>query len=482
MSLTPCVSRDQAPQPSLLGLFLPICFTSLGVLDWTPTALLLSCQAWKFLLLSHLGANSQSVMSLLTLAAVRTALFKYASNVPLASATSDEKAAFDAVLNQCQERFINSGKPRASWARARFAVYDNQITLPRSLETIITGAPVFQNSDSEESGNCGFSYSIFNQWYDISTDAVGNVNACCIPGLVDMGEHYATFRDPGFDFKIRPVPRMTEPGTATILLRGLDSRGQEIFTSTATQGVSIAMNSSSNVTTGNTFRRLTSWVKSAATNGIVDLYAIPQNDFEDLGHIGSIENLNEAIIDVFAGVAATAYDVGDTIRIGTTTYELLTVTDLGAALDARYGARIFITVTPNFGTILPYAVAEYESAVTTEVQTLIASITPGELTSGYRRYAVSANDDEIVAAICKRAYVPAVSDNDFVIPSNLGALKAGLQALQFEDRVDEPRAEAAWARAFKRLEEDRQEYDGDSSVSPLSFVGDFGGGSIPNYI
>ena len=84
--------------------------------------------------------------------------------------------------------------------------------------------------------------------------------------------------------------------------------------------------------------------------------------------------------------------------------------------------------------------------------------------------------------VCKRAYVPAVSDNDFVIPSNIGALKLGLMALQFEDKVDEGRADICWDRAHALLEEDRQEYDGDSSICPLNVAGDFGGGSIPSFI
>jgi hypothetical protein len=104
------------------------------------------------------------------------------------------------------------------------------------------------------------------------------------------------------------------------------------------------------------------------------------------------------------------------------------------------------------------------------------------LASGYRRYAAPGDDGDIVSALCKRAYVPAVSDNDFVYPSNIGALKAGLQALQFEDRVDEGRAHDAWDRAFRILENDRQEFDGDSAMPVMRFSGDYGMGSIPSLL
>lgn len=416
----------------------------------------------------------------LTLAAARSALFKYGSNVDFAVATAAEKLAVDAILNQVQERFIQSGKPRLTLARARIVVYDYQITLPASLETVLKAKPIFINADNEEEGCCCARYGIYNGWYDISTNERGNVDDGCIPGLVDLGEQWPTFRTPDFDFKIRPVPRLTEVNTGTILLRGLNGRGEEVFSSTATQGEAVTMHSTSNVTSSWTFSRLTSWVKSMTTNGIVDLFAIPQDTYEDLGPISSIENLNEATIDVLVGVPASGYVVGDKIRIGTTIHTLSSVT-VSAALDARYSARLAVVVTPNFGTILPEAVTEYLAEVTTETQTLIASIFPGELVSGYRRYAVpNLEDGSIVQCLCKRAYVPSVSDNDIVIPSNLGALKLAMMALQYEDKNDWDRSDQYWNRAFALLEQDRQEFDGDSALPTFNFAGDFGAGSIVN--
>lgn len=57
---------------------------------------------------------------------------------------------------------------------------------------------------------------------------------------------------------------------------------------------------------------------------------------------------------------------------------------------------------------------------------------------------------EIFVVVAKRAFVPLVNDNDQLLISNVGALKAGLQALLAEDASDEDRAEFYWAKA-KRL-------------------------------
>lgn len=415
----------------------------------------------------------------LTLAAVRSALFKYGSNVDFAVATAAEKLAVDAILNQVQERFIQSGKPRLTLARARIVVYDYQITLPASLETVLKAKPIFINADNEEEGCCCARYGIYNGWYDISTNERGNVEDGCIPGLVDLGEQWPTFRTPDFDFRIKATPRLDEPGTATILLRGTGALGREVFSSTATHGMSLALNSTTNVTTGQTFSRLDSWVKSATTNGIVDLYAIPQDVFAEMGP-ANVSSASQATISVLVGVPATAYYVGAIILIDGIRYSITAATPEAPSSDL-YVAEVSVEVTPNMPTTLASSAVEYFVEAHAEDVTLIASIFPGELVSGYRRYAVpNLEDGSIVQCLCKRAYVPSVSDNDIVIPSNLGALKLAMMALQYEDKNDWDRSEQFWQRAFALLEQDRQEYDGDSALPTFNFAGDFGAGSIVN--
>jgi hypothetical protein len=91
--------------------------------------------------------------------------------------------------------------------------------------------------------------------------------------------------------------------------------------------------------------------------------------------------------------------------------------------------------------------------------------------------------------ICRRAYVPLVSDDDEVNPDNIGALKLGMMALQFEDRNDPDRAALFWgpnmpektgkmAGAFDLLNTEREETEV-AEVSTISFGWDYGAGNIP---
>lgn len=119
--------------------------------------------------------------------------------------------------------------------------------------------------------------------------------------------------------------------------------------------------------------------------------------------------------------------------------------------------------------------------VTTGLETPMVIITPGKRVSGYRRYAMpgSCNGD-VVEAICKRAYVPAIADNDQVFPSNIGAIKLGMMSLQFEDKVDADNADKYMARALALLDADQQEFDGDSQVPSFQMSPGYGAGDICN--
>ncbi len=417
-----------------------------------------------------------------TLAYARQALFKYGSNVSYAVATASEKLLVDDIINQVCERFINSGKWRGTWTRGRFTVYDNQITLPAILETVLKVWPVFTSAEGVEEGcTSGCPYWIFGKWFDLSTDATGNPDSGCIPGVVDMGEGFATFRDPDFDFRVTAVPRLDEAGTATLLLRGSDTMGREVFSSTSTQGVSLTINSVTPVTTTQTFGagKLRSWIKSAVSNGIVDLYAVPQDSFAEMGP-AAVSSASNLVVSALVGVPSTAYDIGAVILIDGIRHTITDSTPEAPSSDL-YVAEVTLQVSPNMSTGLSHSVVEYFTESSTSEVTMIASIYPSELVSGYRRYAVpSVADGSVIQTLCKRAYVPAVSDNDLIIPSNLGALKLGMMALQYEDKNDWDRSEQFWQRAFALLDQDRQEFDGDSTRMILEFAGDFGAGSIVN--
>lgn len=101
------------------------------------------------------------------------------------------------------------------------------------------------------------------------------------------------------------------------------------------------------------------------------------------------------------------------------------------------------------------AVLLYAVDTTTSVATLVASYAPGETIPNYRQYDAAgfssdadddgvADDPPVVSAICKLGFVAAISINDLIVPGNLGALKLGLQALGFEDKVDGSNAGLYW--------------------------------------
>lgn len=207
-------------------------------------------------------------MANLTLAQARQTLFKYGSEIPFASATASDKAEVDAILNQVQDRLVNSGKWRGLIVRAIFNIYNYQITLPHTLEAVLGAFPV---DDDDE--NYGHPMGIYSQWYEFTTNADGKTVDSGPAGMIDLGEGFCTFRDPPTTpFYVKAQSDLAET-SKTILLRGLDEDGNLIFTAPSTEGVSLTVDSTGNTTTQQ-FTFLSYWVKSAATNGIVRLWAV----------------------------------------------------------------------------------------------------------------------------------------------------------------------------------------------------------------
>lgn len=145
------------------------------------------------------------------------------------------------------------------------------------------------------------------------------------------------------------------------------------------------------------------------------------------------------------------------------------------------------------GAVLLYAVD-----TTTAEATLIASYAPGETIPAYRQYDASgffragiADDDPVVvSAICKLGFVAAVSSRDIITPGNIGALRLGLMALQFEDRVDGANAGLYWGPNFPErtgkmhgaidlLDAELSELQA-SEIPAIQFSPEFAAGSVRN--
>lgn len=96
-------------------------------------------------------------------------------------------------------------------------------------------------------------------------------------------------------------------------------------------------------------------------------------------------------------------------------------------------------------------------------ETQIGEYEPGETNIGYRRYRiVQADNAEVpaVRALCKRRFVPVLSENDDIIPDNMGALKLGLISLKYEDTNDLERATEYFQKALSLLNAELKENRG----------------------
>jgi hypothetical protein len=97
---------------------------------------------------------------------------------------------------------------------------------------------------------------------------------------------------------------------------------------------------------------------------------------------------------------------------------------------------------------------------------LIAVYGPNETVPAYKKYQVPDWNSTFTSALVfgKLAYVPVVEGSDIVIPSNLGALKIGLKALQSEDTEEDESAEKDWERAYAILNSEVTETDTDAEM------------------
>jgi hypothetical protein len=99
--------------------------------------------------------------------------------------------------------------------------------------------------------------------------------------------------------------------------------------------------------------------------------------------------------------------------------------------------------------------------VTSGAATRIGYYAPSETVPCYHRYANGcAEDDSWVMAMCKIRYMPAVADTDEIVPSNIGALRAGLAALKCEKEGDVVRRDQFLADGLRILSDEARENRG----------------------
>lgn len=123
----------------------------------------------------------------------------------------------------------------------------------------------------------------------------------------------------------------------------------------------------------------------------------------------------------------------------------------------------------------------YSVDTATGDETLIAVHAPGETSPAYQRYHVP--DCGVACSILTRlCYVKLTVGTDIVIPSLMGAIQLGLQALQYEDESNWDGAEELWGRALTRLNGQKSQIEGEAELPSFSSVPGFGAGDIPNLL
>lgn len=126
-------------------------------------------------------------------------------------------------------------------------------------------------------------------------------------------------------------------------------------------------------------------------------------------------------------------------------------------------------------------------------QSAIAIYWPDETLPVYRRYAIPGlgnngtcsaptGDPKTVLILGKRRFVPAVSDNDDLIITNLGALKAMVMAIEKYDINNIQAAVAYEQLAEKLLDEELKEYNGGNTNKLNIQMRGFAMGGIPRII
>jgi len=103
--------------------------------------------------------------------------------------------------------------------------------------------------------------------------------------------------------------------------------------------------------------------------------------------------------------------------------------------------------------------------------TQIGEYEPGETRPRYRRYKTGVAT-QTLRCLCSRRFIPLVNETDWVMPGNIGALKAALQALKQEDANDMERTQEAWQRAYFVLNQETKIFRGGNRISiPINTFG-----------
>lgn len=163
-------------------------------------------------------------------------------------------------------------------------------------------------------------------------------------------------------------------------------------------------------------------------------------------------------------IYSSGSDNGDVVRVygnlnGVTVYD-----SNGNEGEAVTLAAPFVATTNQFteitGITKPLTSARvYAKSWDGSTETLVGTYQPNETRPCYRRYQTGIAEKEI-RLICHRRFIPTVAETDWIIPGNISALRAGIQARLFEDASDMDAADASFTRGLNFLNDESKTFRG----------------------
>jgi hypothetical protein len=393
----------------------------------------------------------------------------------LARVTQNGMCATDPQLlartNEAQERLLNKGLYAGTYGRYSVCVYGGCITLPREFETVL-----------------GYNYSgvpaqVYNQWYEFMANGPGIAPAGDWKRLIDRG-FVPCFRSIEAQKYIRVYTDLIEDSTSTILFRGSDSYNNRVQTqedNVYIDGERLNLSAGS----GNSSVLVSGLTGTYAEgNGVYAWYTTTNSKPAYKNLAGAILAYDSAEqywavtssdpelgIIVNSGVADVAYPWLATWALGVFTELPRTTANAFRSIDA-------INKTATKGWVRVYAVDP-----TTGSESCIAILAPSETLPQYRRYAIPGFESEqgaTVTVLAKRKFIPAVTDDDDLIVTNLGALKMMAIAIEKEENNNLDEAMKYEEKAVELLREELKEVEGANIGRPQVQMEMFAMGEIAN--